>query len=275
MSMDRADSPQEAKGASPGARDREQPKTMIRSVQRALGILDVLVQQGDQPLGQIADRLGLSRSTCHHLVSTLLYAGYVNQHPIRKTYSLGHAARALGRPGSEQQDLLSAATSVMNTFFEKFEESVMLVVLRDPDLLVLKTIETPKSVKASYGWGNLSDGLHSTAPGKAISAWLPEETLTRLIGYEGLSQHTPTTITSVAELLDHLRYVRRHRIAYDRDEHVEGLTSLSATVRDSDGAVIAAYSCCLPTLRAEEALLDDIAQELITGAQNLATSLGH
>ncbi|MCI2264422.1 IclR family transcriptional regulator domain-containing protein [Sediminivirga luteola] len=143
-----------------------------------------------------------------------------------------------------------------------------------PDLVTLKALESTRSVKASYGWGSLSGALHATAPGKAIAAWLPEESLTHLTGTGELQKYTDATIATVPDLLKHLRLVQRHRIAH-REEFTQGLTSLSATVRDSDGAVIGAYTCCLPTLRADQETVRNITQSLIAGAQEIATALGH
>src|SRR5699024_5938442 len=105
-------------GRDPGpSSPKARPKTAIQSVQRALWILESLAESGDQPLSVLARSVKLSRSTCHHLVATLAQSHYVSQHPVRKTYSLGSAARALGRPGSEQISLVEAAEPVMNRLY--------------------------------------------------------------------------------------------------------------------------------------------------------------
>jgi DNA-binding IclR family transcriptional regulator len=59
---------------------------------------------------------------------------------------------------------------------------------------------------------------------------------------------TPTTITSRQKLWEELDTIRAAGVAYDREEHTEGITAIGAVVRDAYG-LAGAISVPVPTQR--------------------------
>lgn len=245
----------------------------IQSVERALNLLEALAGSGGMTLTDIANEVGLVPSTAHHLLATLVKRGYAQQNPTRRTYGLGSAALALARPAADDLDLLQAADPVMRELAATTGESVVLTVLRGSALATVSSIESNRTTTASYGWTSLAAAAHATAPGKAILAWLPEQRLTDVVGEGSLERFTDTTIDALEPLVEHLRLVRRHRVAIDRDEFADGLSSAAGTIRDANGAVIGAISCCLPSRRASEVRVDEISQNVIISAERISQAL--
>lgn len=70
--------------------DPAAPRDLVQSVVRALDIVDI-VAESDTPLRAqvIAQRAGLHLATLSHLLSTLVYTGYLQRH--EREYSLGAA----------------------------------------------------------------------------------------------------------------------------------------------------------------------------------------
>ena len=81
---------------------------MIKSVQKTLKILEVLSRsQGNSvPLGKIAEKAGINKSTCAHLMETLENEGYAVKISPAKGYVLGPAAYCLSNSGRYKKDLL-------------------------------------------------------------------------------------------------------------------------------------------------------------------------
>ncbi|MDT0265994.1 IclR family transcriptional regulator [Streptomyces sp. DSM 44915] len=248
-------------------------KVTIQSVDRAFTILEVLADSSAElPLGVIATQTGLSASTCHHLLSTMSRRGYVAQNPADRKYTLGAAARKLGRPNPAQLNLGQLADPVMRAIHGQTQETVVLAVLHGSELTMVSSLESPHAIRAGYGWGELSDAAHATAAGKAILAWLPEAKTTALVRDKGLTRFTGCTIDSADRLIESLRLVRRHDLATERDEFVEGLTSAAVAIRTEDGAVLGSLGCCLPTMRATDERLRAVQELLGSGARAIARS---
>ena len=89
--------------------------------------------------------------------------------------------------------------------------------------------------------------LHCTANGKALLAALGDEQLRDLLPAR-LERFTPATITARDDLRAELAEIRSSGVAYDREEHTEGICAVAAVVRDAGGPV-AAISVPVPTQR--------------------------
>jgi DNA-binding IclR family transcriptional regulator len=89
--------------------------------------------------------------------------------------------------------------------------------------------------------------LHCTANGKALLAAMEEETALALLP-KRLPRFTPSTIVSQEKLRAELARVRATGVAYDREEHTEGICAAGAAVRDAGGPV-AAISVPVPSQR--------------------------
>src|SRR5262245_45890783 len=84
--------------------------TTIRSVDKAVDILEVLAREGrGLPLGEIASRLQLNASTVHHLMTTLKRRGLVAQDERSKAYRIGYHLVALVNRFLSGTDLYPAA----------------------------------------------------------------------------------------------------------------------------------------------------------------------
>jgi DNA-binding IclR family transcriptional regulator len=87
-----------------------------------------------------------------------------------------------------------------------------------------------------------------------------------------LATLTPHTITEPAVLQQELERVRAEGIAYDREEHSEGICAVGTTIRGLTGVAVA-VSVPLPAQRfyGRESLLRDA---LLTWAQRVERELG-
>ena len=65
---------------------------------------------------------------------------------------------------------------------------------------------------------------------------------------EVLQVYTPRTITTREQLLEELKRVHLERVAYDREEHTEGICAVGTVVRDAMGN-LAAVTIPVPSIR--------------------------
>ncbi len=71
----------------------------MQSVDRALLILEILADAGQAGVTEIADELGVHKSTVSRLIAVLEARGFVEQVSERGKYRLGFAVARLARSG--------------------------------------------------------------------------------------------------------------------------------------------------------------------------------
>jgi len=224
----------------------------IQSVDRALDILEALADaSGEMSLNELAGRVGLNVSTCHHLLATLVARGYAGQTRRTRSYYLGSRITALSERRLKQFNLVDLAMPELHRLSDVTLESVHLAVLQGHTLATLAKLESRLPIRVGSDDSRKSDAAHATATGKAILAWLPEAEIARVIAHTGLRRFTPQTIATIAELMEDLRHVRRKGYAMDDEEFQLGVVCVGAAIRDHAGAVIGSVSCSMPSMRAE------------------------
>ncbi|WP_310632911.1 helix-turn-helix domain-containing protein [Paraburkholderia sp.] len=100
----------------------------IQSVQRAMRLLEALSELGGSArLGELADAVGLSKSTVHGVLDTLVEMGYVTRERTR--YALGHRLESTARPVRAQSDTLRKSFApALRAFNEMCGENCFLTV---------------------------------------------------------------------------------------------------------------------------------------------------
>jgi IclR family acetate operon transcriptional repressor len=263
-----------AEGSDAARSSGDGGKTAVRSVQRALLILDTIAATGGEAgLTEIAQRTGLKVSTCHHLLATLIQSGYAAKRRGTRSYVLGSRILSLSTMCLKQVNLPQQAQRVIETLNARTQEAVQLAVLQGDDLVTVMRKETLHAIRVDAGTVGKSAAAHATATGKAILAWLPEGELRRLVEARGLPAFTPNTITDYDMLVEELRLVRRRGYAVDREEFQLGVCCIGAAIRTPSGTVLGSISVSAPVFRADEKTLEAIRMQVIAAAQMLSADL--
>ncbi len=254
---------------------RVRPGRTIQSVDRAIDVLEVLAQSGEElPLKEIARKTGLNVSTCHHLLATLVNRGYVGRSRLGRLYFIGGKVSELSRRRFSQFNIVEVAMPELRRLNQQTGETVSLSVLQGHELVTLARLDSSHPVRV--GSSNTSEAMatHATAAGKAILAWLPDAEIAKVLSETGLRKYTDKTITDMDAFTEELRHVRRNGFATDREEFQPGVRCIGSAVRDYNGAVIAAVSCSMPEMRAKKELLERVRDTVRRSAKKLSEQLG-
>ena len=90
--------------------------------------------------------------------------------------------------------------------------------------------------------------LHCLASGKAMLSTLSDAELIKVIGRKPLEQHTATTVLDVEELQAQLAEIRETHVAFDNEEHLEGVSAIGTPIQEPGGKMYA-ISIPVPTVR--------------------------
>ncbi len=234
------------------------PRT-VQSVARALELLEILGEaNGEMSLNELATKAGLNASTCHHLLATLAQRRFIGQTPRTRGYFLGPRLTELSDSRLKQFNLLDEAMPELRRLNELTLESVHLAVMQGLALVTLGKLESRLPIRVGSDDAGKSDAAHATATGKAILAWLPEAEIARVIAHGGLKRFTAKTISTISDLMEDLRLVRRNGYSMDNEEFQPGVICVGAAIRDHAGAVIGSISCSMPSMRAEGEHLEQV-----------------
>lgn len=248
-------------------------RTRLSSVANALRLVKAFSdEESEIGISDLARRLGLAKSTVHRLASTLLEEGVLEQNAVDGKYRLGLALFELGALVRRKMDFTAAARPFLRMLMEKTGETAHLAILDHGSVLYMITHESQQAIRVSSNVGTRAPA-HSTAVGKALLAFQPEEEIARIVS-RGLPASAPNTIVDGKALQRELALVRARSYAVDDEESEVGLRSIAAPIRGDAGQVIAAISIAGPVHRMTKKMLLSWVRELVGAAEAVSQRLG-
>jgi IclR family pca regulon transcriptional regulator len=250
-----------------------------QSLERGLAILGCFTPQ--RPvlgIADIADELGMSRSTTHRYVITLVALGYLEQGASRK-YRLGLRVTDLGMSALNSTGLREHSHPYLEELRQRTSYTVNLSVLDGSDILY---VDRARSFRR--GQSKIDLGLHPgsrlpaycTSMGKLLMAYLPEPEQKDLFSEIKLAKRGPNTITSKKALRNELDEVADAGFAVNDEELAAELHSISAPVRNESREVVAAVNMAAhSSMISLEELVDALGPHLVSTADRISARLGY
>lgn len=219
--------------------------TGVQVIARAAEILRALKGQVDGlSLSQIANKVGLAKSTVYRIVRALEAERFVTSASPNGRIRLGLGLAPLA--AWVNTEMRQQIRPYMELLSKEVDETVDLAVLDDNLVFFIDQVVVPHRLQAISAVG-ATFPLHCTANGKALLAELPLEQVERVVP-EHLQIFTPHTLTTRGQLLEDLKRICREGISYDREEYTEGICALGTTIRDAMGN-LAAITIPVPSVR--------------------------
>jgi IclR family pca regulon transcriptional regulator len=154
-------------------------------------------------------------------------------------------------------------------------EATGMAVLDDTEVRYAIRISSARIVSANIPPGSVFPP-HATALGKVLLAALEPEVVRQLARRRPFERFTPTTVTSVDELLVELRIVAEQGYAASNEEWEPGLRSLAAPVHSRDQRAVAAV--CVTVVRPGVSICSmehDLLPGLLRAAEAISAELGY
>ncbi len=245
----------------------------VRSVDRAVAVLDVLAEGGWRTGAEVARALRVHRSTALRLLGTLERHALVERDSRTARYRLGPRLPQLARAVTGELDLRSAARPVCERLAEAIGETVTLDVLSGEVIVPIEQATASTSV-VTVNWLGRRTPPHCTASGKVILAFAPEDVRRPLLERE-LERPTPHTITDRVELERQLEQARRDGYALTHEELELGLDALAAPVFGPAGEVVASLDVSGPSHRLRSRGATALVPLAVERAAEISRRLGH
>ena len=237
----------------------------IRAVERALDVLLCFSKQTPElTMTQIAEQVGMHKSTVHRFLATLERQRFVQRDPATGMYRPGLRVLQLAYLTLENNDIRRLAAPFLRRLWEQHRETVTLSVLDDTDVIYLDVIESPQRVKLAAAVGQRLPAF-STASGKAILMSLPE-TVVRQILASGMELYTHATLRSPEDVLENLRNARQQGFALSLEEYEEGISAVAVPILDPAGQPLAAMAVAGPAFRLPRERMNQIGPQILAVA---------
>ena len=252
--------------------DAEATSTVtVQSVDRALTILELLARDGEAGVTEIAQELGVHKSTAFRLLATLETHRLVEQEGDRGRYRLGVGNLRLAGATTARLDLVTEARPVCRQLASDTGETVNITVRSETSALYLDQVAGSSALQ-SHNWVGQHIPLHATSNGKVLLSELNDDDLKAAL--RELPRFTDATVTSRQKLKAELAEVREAGYALAVDELERGLTAAAAPIRSAHGDIIASMSISGPTFRLTDDKLETAVPMLVAAATEVSHRLG-
>jgi DNA-binding IclR family transcriptional regulator len=239
-----------------------QKNDLLRSVQRALSILDLIARSpGGLTIREVSRLLEMNLSTCYHSLNTLVAAGYLERRPSG-FYVLGPQipylneayVQSLMHQAAEEEDFLAGASPVarcsplarlrpvLHSLSERLQEPSYLAQWRFGEVELQAIIEPPRAEKIPGIYVGYRGQAHAHALGKVLLAYSSPASVEHYLKQHALLPSGPRTIVQPSHLIDELNRVLRQGYGVDCEELYAGIACLAAPIFDVHGRVSAALA---------------------------------
>jgi IclR family pca regulon transcriptional regulator len=250
-----------------------------QSLERGLAILGCFTPS--RPvlgIADIADELGMSRSTTHRYVITLVALGYLEQGASRK-YRLGLRVTDLGMSALNSTGLREHARPYLEELRQRTSYTTSLGVLDGSEVLYVDRARSFRRGQSQIDLG-LQPGsrlpAYCTSMGKLLLAYLPDSQQRDVLAEIKLTKRGPKTISSKKALRAELEQIREAGFAVDDEELSAGLYAIAAPVRNESRDVVAAVNLAAhSSMIALEELVDALGPHLVSTADRISARLGY
>jgi DNA-binding IclR family transcriptional regulator len=249
-------------GSEPGDDSGE-----LQTLAIALELVEELQRTNGATVTELQQRLDLSKSAIYNHLNTLREYEFVVKDGDR--FELGLVLTLLGEYVREQNDLYAVGKDPIGELAETVGYTTHLVTEQHYNRIEICIERGEEAVGRKFS--SVYDPLyfHTTASGKAILAFVDDETQDAILEKHGLPGRTPNTIDDRATLREELEVVRKRGYAINTEEEIEGLLGIAAPILGTGNSVEGAVSISAPVGRIPEERLHEGLAEKVTQTANV------
>ena len=249
---------------------KTRPSYAITSVDHALRIATMLQLEGELTVSQVAERLGVARSTAHRLLTMLVYRDFAVQDD-RRAYRAGPVLELAAHSQSETSRLRTAALPHLHHLVDLVDESANLIIRTGDTARFIASVECQQSLRVGTREGMVFPA-HRVTGGLILLAELTDEQLDAVYAPERYADR-PGERPDLVGLRKELTRIRRNGFALNEGRSERGVVAVGVPVRDAGGAPRAGLSISMPSVRYDRNQLPSLVAALGFAAKAIETEL--
>ncbi|MCD8826418.1 IclR family transcriptional regulator [Staphylococcus gallinarum] len=199
----------------------------VQSVDRALTILEIISNEETVSLKELVEFTGLSKSTIHRIVNSLIVNGYVRQDENTAKYEITFKMFQLGNKRVQNIDFLNVAKSMISQLTNTLEETCHLVVEDNNEVLYIDKFVPSNNSHAMASKIGKRAPMYCTAVGKSILSTYTNEKIKEIWDQTEIKKLTENTITEFDTLMEEINEIREQGYSVDNEENEKGIYCVS------------------------------------------------
>ncbi|MUT65577.1 IclR family transcriptional regulator [Paenibacillus sp. NEAU-GSW1] len=245
----------------------EEGKANVRAVDRALDILLCFTTGTNLAMTEIAEKVGLHKSTVHRMLATLEDKGFVERDSASDRYHLGIRVWELSAHLSRTDDPGIIWQPEMERLRDKLGETVSIYVRDGMERIRIQAVQSNQPVRRVAPVGARLP-LYAGASSKVLIAYADRDVQKQITG----NPIWPAAIDR-EHYKSQLEEIVGQGYATSFEEREPGVAALSAPIFNRNGNLVAALSLSGPSSRLTLELMSEYAPSVIESARRMGTML--
>lgn len=249
----------------------------VRSVERALNIIEALSREEEMGISELSRELALNKATIYRLTTTLRLHGYVEQVKGDK-YKLTFKIFELGSKVVNRLGIRKTAYPYLEELAASTKETVNLAALEENNVCYIDRVESREPLRLGMDIGSRFPA-HCTALGRVLLAYLdPAEINCILLKAERegqIQRYTSDSLTDMELLKEELHKIRGQGYAIETEQYLPGIRCIAAPIFNHAGKAVAAVSVAGPTVRVNDEFVSEVIPVLRKSTGNISVRLGY
>ncbi|MDC0737665.1 IclR family transcriptional regulator [Cognatishimia sp. SS12] len=225
------------------------PEKKDGTVGKALEILE-LVADFERPVrfSELLARSDHPKATVYRFLQTLTNQGMLSYDESHQTYGIGLKVLRLAHAAWKNASLAPIASEIMDDLAKNVHETIHLAQMENGQVLFVDKRRSSSLFDTLAQTGRVAPA-HCTGVGKVILAFMSPERLERALRQQAFVPYTKATHRDRDSLIGEFEEIRESGVAFDREEHEEGIISIAAPILLNNGKVVGSVSIATSTTR--------------------------
>ena len=249
-------------------------KEKMQSIERTFQLLEFMAANDSTGVRELHKELGLSTTSVHRMLTTLVELGYAQKNMETDKYVLTYKLAAIGNQIMRRNDAVKLVHPELLLLSEKCRETVHFVEREGTEVRYIDIVISNYGTYSMQSYIGLNLPLFCTAVGKAIMAELSQQEVTDIWNQRRDIRYTEKTIQDLDSLLKEIEEIKKYGYAFDNEEREVGLSCVGVSINGYDGMSRYGVSVSGPTNRITGERLHDICEALLESKKRISTLLG-
>jgi DNA-binding IclR family transcriptional regulator len=223
-------------------KEKLQGRYIVPALAQGLQVLSLFTRERTRlSAPEVAQMLGLSRTTVFRLLHTLVATGYLRKEDDERHYSPGPAMLGSGFSYLASLDFVEVAQPVLQKLRDDTGLSAHLAIRDGREIVYVARYAAKTTVRSSVTIGTRFP-VHATIMGRMMLLDASDAELDAMYPEKKLPQFSEQTPATLGELRELLREDRKRGYAASQSFFERGVSSVAAPVRDAGGTIIGAVN---------------------------------
>lgn len=254
------------------ANNQSNSDTPNSTLLRGLAIMNT-VANSSRPLSiaELVSELGLAKPTVHRIASQLEEENYLQRNPSDKRFVIGNRLKEFSTNILSNSSIGAPRRAILEALSNEIGETCNCTMLDGYHTVYFDRVECNWPIKINLHPGSRLP-LHATASGKLFLAHMRKGDRNRILDAAPLIASTKHTITSVDDLEEQLKGIKKQGIAFDNEEFIDGMIAIAVPVFDGKNQICFTVAVHAPTTRQTIESLSEFIPSLHHAADALGES---